>query len=161
MPIISFNLDRDPIRYVSPSLQRFQEMYDFSKVKHTLLANVRTRIGTWVSGSKAHTLSRSSEHKKERSGKSGGTELWAAYLFSAEHGPNKQTYPNGISERQRDWSWCSSPQGRSILHLRTSSLPDSAPKPSFILPTSQPTPHHPESATSGGSPSSTAGPHLS
>lgn len=32
---------------------------------------------------------------------SGVTELCISYLLSAEHGPNKQTYPNGISERQR------------------------------------------------------------
>lgn len=33
----------------SPNLQRLQEMYDFSKVKRTQQASVRTRIPTWVS----------------------------------------------------------------------------------------------------------------
>lgn len=86
-------------------------MNDFPKVKDTQLVSVRAKIQTWVCLVPKPTLFPDpppTRNGRSCSGNSGATELWTTYLLSADHGPNKQTHPNGISEGQRGWPQSSS-----------------------------------------------------
>ena len=146
----------------SPTLQRLQEMYDFSKVKRTQQASVRTRIPTWVSLVPKPTLFPDPlPTRRGYSGNSGATEFWTAYLLSEEHGPRSR--PTQMASQKDRETGPGSPHPKEDPSCTSGldlfwSLP---PCPSSISPTLQPTPHHPASATSVGSPSSIAGPHSS
>ena len=104
-------------------------MYDFSKVKHTQLASVRARIQTWVSLVPKPTLFPETSPTRRSILGTLEPQNSGPHICSVQNMVHISRPIQTASQKDRDWSRFSSPQGRSILYLRTSSFLESAPLP--------------------------------